>query len=287
MVPEHQNADTATAAGLDPSKFAKLGRFARLWAVGSIHGDVERLQRIHDHIARDFRVGDRIIYLGNMTGRGPHPRETVDELLGFRLNVMSLPSVLASDIAYLRGAQEEMLQKLLQLQFAPDPPSVLSWMLAHGLEPTIRAYGGSVEDGIASARSGPQAITRWTQALRNAIRGARGHNDLFSAVRRAAVGEGLGPHPETGRPINFLFVHANINRAHSLAEQADAFWWGGARFDEQDGPFEGWDLVVRGYSPTGQGPRFGLHVATIDAPGSEIACALLSSEGRLLDQIVA
>ena len=36
-------------------------------------------------------------------------------------------------VAYLRGAQEEMWAKLLQLQFATDPRQVLGWMLSHGV----------------------------------------------------------------------------------------------------------------------------------------------------------
>jgi len=51
-------------------KFARLRRGQRIWAVASIHGESERLGRLHDRIAERFRDGDRIVYLGNYLGRG-------------------------------------------------------------------------------------------------------------------------------------------------------------------------------------------------------------------------
>ena len=65
--------------------------------------------------------------------------------------IMAIRGVLASDLVYLRGAQEEMWQKLLQLQFAPNPQDVLRWMLGQGVETTLRAYGGAAEVGLSAA----------------------------------------------------------------------------------------------------------------------------------------
>ena len=72
-------------------------------------------------------------------------RECIDELLLFRRAILARPDADCADIVFLRGAQEEMWQKLLQLQFAPNPVEVLQWMVAQGIEPTIRAYGASVK----------------------------------------------------------------------------------------------------------------------------------------------
>ena len=78
--------------------------------------------------------------------------ETISEMLSFRRDLLAIPGVLAGDLVYLRGAQEEMWQKLLQLQFAPNPKDVLSWMLGQGVDSTLRAYGGNPETGMAAAR---------------------------------------------------------------------------------------------------------------------------------------
>ena len=37
------------------------------------------------------------------------------------------------DIVYLRGQQEEMWHRMLQIQFAPNPKEVLPWMLQQGV----------------------------------------------------------------------------------------------------------------------------------------------------------
>src|SRR5271165_1084784 len=44
---------------------------------------------------------------------------TLDELLDFRRRVLGRGGGAACDVAFLRGSQEEVWQKLLQLQFAP------------------------------------------------------------------------------------------------------------------------------------------------------------------------
>ena len=40
-----------------------------------------------------------------------------------------------------RGAQEEMFLKLMQLQTAPNPEDIVSWMFDHGVGSTLESYG--------------------------------------------------------------------------------------------------------------------------------------------------
>ena len=108
-----------------------------------------------------------------------------------------------------------MLQKLLQLQFAPNPGEVLAWMVEAGIGPTVRAYGGDLRQGFAATRGGPRTITRWTSTLRDAVNAAPGHTMLLSALRHAAFTEEGG----------LLFVHAGVDPARPLTAQGDAFWW--------------------------------------------------------------
>src|SRR3546814_14736289 len=72
-----------------------------------------------DLLAARLLPGDRLVYLGNMVGHGTATIATLDELLAFRRDFLCLPGVEPEDIVYLRGAQEEMWRKLLQIQFAP------------------------------------------------------------------------------------------------------------------------------------------------------------------------
>src|SRR5215470_8748830 len=124
-----------------PQVFAILRRARRIWAVASIHGEADRLDAVHHALWARFAPGDRLVYLGNILGRGPAVRDTVDLLLEFRRHLLARSGMFAYDIAYLRGSQEEMWDKLLQLQFAPNPREVMDWMLAQGIAATLAAYG--------------------------------------------------------------------------------------------------------------------------------------------------
>lgn len=218
-------------------KFALLRDARRVWAIAAVNGASERLIRLHDTISSRFLEGDRVVYLGNYVGYGDAALATIDELLDFRRRVLGRQRGFACDVAFLRGAQEEMWQKLLQLQFAPNPGEVLRWMANAGMEATVRAYGGDLRQGFAATRDGPRAITRWTGALRNAVNATPGHTTLFSALRHAAFSEKLG----------VLFVHAAIDPSRPLAAQGDAFWWGRDDILELNSSFEGFRRVVRGF----------------------------------------
>jgi serine/threonine protein phosphatase 1 len=217
-------------------KFARLRNARRVWAIAAINGAAQRLIRLHDTISDRFQEGDRVVYLGNYVGHGDAVLATIDELLDFRRRVLGRQRGFACDVAFLRGAQEEMWQKLLQLQLAPNPGDVLQWMVSAGMEATVRAYGGDLRQGFAATRDGPRMITRWTGALRNVMNATPGHTTLFSALRHAALAEGLG----------VLFVHAGIDSSRPLAAQGDAFWWGRDDILELRSSFEGFRRIVRG-----------------------------------------
>ncbi|HEY3144746.1 MAG TPA: hypothetical protein VGJ75_00275, partial [Dongiaceae bacterium] len=117
----------------EPEKFAVLRAARRIWAISPVHGDMARLRALHDYIAEQFRDGDRLVYLGGMLGRGGDVAGVMDEIVGFRRQILARPRMFTIDIAYLRGQQEVMWQKLLQLQFAPNPKEVLPWMLQQGV----------------------------------------------------------------------------------------------------------------------------------------------------------
>ncbi len=262
----------------DRNIFTTLPGQGRIWAVAAIHGDAGRLAALHGQLIERLRADDQIVYLGNYLGRGADVRATVDELLRFRRLVMAHTCKDGEAIVFLRGAQEEMWQKLLQLQFATNPAQVLQWMAEQGVDATIRAYGGDIQEGFLAAREGILPLTRWTSSLREAMRQCDGHNSLLSALRHAAfTGDG-----------GLLFVHAGIDPGRPLSAQVDTFWWGaGTAFAGLDQPYSGFLKVVRGYDHRHGGPVLAPYAATIDAGcgfGGPLLAVCFDPDGNVVDQ---
>jgi len=267
-------------AEADGNIFATLRRARRFWAVAAIHGEATRLNNLHDGLADRLKEGDRLVYLGNFMGRGPEVGVTIDALLEFRRDFLGAPSAFACDIVYLRGQQEEMWQKLLQLQLAVGPSEVLAWMLEQGIEATLEAYGGDAEEAKRRARSGALELARWTNELRRHMQARAGHVELMTSLRRAAVAE----------DGSLLFVHAGIDRHRPLDAQGDAFWWSKGGFADIDAPYAGYRKVVRGFEPNHGGVQIGPYTASIDAGcgfGGPLAAVCFDREGAEVDRIEA
>ena len=265
---------------LDANKFGTLTGARRVWAVAAVEGARMRLVALHRQLMRRLARRDRVVYLGNYLGRDADVLGTLDELIDFRREVLSLPGMMAEDIVFLRGAQEEMWQKLHQLQLAFDPADVLDWMLERGLAGTIEAYGGNVADGRKSARDRIVALTRWTDGLRDAVNGYPGHRDLMSHLKCACVtSDGA-----------LLFVHAGLDPTQPLETQRDSFWWNPGGFARLATPYGGFRRVIRGFDPERAGVSIGEFSATIDggcgAGGVLVACCF-DLDGRLVDRIEA
>jgi serine/threonine protein phosphatase 1 len=211
-------------------------------------------------------------------GRGQHVLETVDEVLRFRAQVIARPLGFAGDVAILRGAQEEMWQKLLELQFAPNPREVLAFMRGNGVDATILAYGGDPRHGEAACREGPLAITRWTTGLRQHVNHQPGHTQFMSALRRAAfTNEG-----------NLLFVNAGLDASKPLDLQGDAFWWGGGPFIELLEPYGAYKRIVRGFDRRHGGLVESPYAVSLDGGsgfGGALLAACLGKDGVIIDGI--
>ncbi|OIR09038.1 hypothetical protein GALL_86440 [mine drainage metagenome] len=260
--------------------FATLRAESRIWAVAAIHGAVDRLRALHGQLGPLFEPGDQLVYLGNYSGHGPAVRETIDELLLFRRALLALGGVECDDIVYLRGGQEEMWHKLLQLQLAPNPQQVLHWMVEQGIQPTIEAYGARVDDALLAARDGILSLTKWTSQLRQTLRGFDGHTALTSVLRHAAfTADG-----------SLLFVHAGIDPSRPLLAQSDSFWWGGGSFQQIEEPFEHYRRIVRGYDRRHGGVQETAATMTLDANcgfGGPLLAACFAPGGELINTISA
>ncbi len=202
-------------------------------------------------------------------------------MLAFRRAVIATQGMFAGDVAILRGAQEEMWQKLLQLQLALDPAEVLNWMLDQGVAATLAAYGGCAADGVAAARSGAPACARWTAALRDAVHARAGHNQFLAALRRAAVTE---PGPRGGAPV--LFVSAGLDVSRPLAAQKDSYWWPSADFDRINAPYGDFARIVRGFDKRAAGLTEGAYTLSLDGGagrGGTLLAACLDGSGTVVD----
>ena len=266
----------------EQSIFASLRSGRRIWAVPALHGEADRLKSLHHQITASFDADDQIVYLGNYSGNGRRVIETIDELLGFRRAVLALADndEDCRNIVFLRGAQEEMWQKLLQLQFAPNPVQVLHWMVGQGIEPTIAAYGSSVEDAMIAAREGTLALTRWTTQLRQNLRAFDGHNALMSALRHAAF-------TENGA---MLFVHAGIDPLRPLSAQSDSFWWGGSGFASITEAYNGYRRVIRGFDRRRAGLQETQYTVSLDGGsgfGGPLLAALFAADGSIIRTLSA
>lgn len=264
------------AAGSEPVAVLRCAR--RVWAIGPMHGMRAKLVALHEFLWERFEAGDRLVYLGNYMGLGPDVIGTIDELVSFRTAVLCRAGVEPEDIVFLRGAQEEMWRKLLQIQFAPAPLDVFEWMMSRGVDATLAAYGGERAEGAGRCRGGPLAITRWTNALRDAMRRHPGHEDVMVSLRQAAMTEGG----------ELLFTHAGIDPTRPLHAQGDVFWWGSSRFANLQEPYEGFRTVVAGFRADHPGIVVTPHAAVVDAGcgfGGKLAAGCFDLEGRMVDRI--
>jgi hypothetical protein len=267
-----RRAGTSTPDG----RFARLSAAGRVWAIAAIYGEARRLAQLHDVLSARFQEDDRIVYLGNYVGRDGAVIPTIDELLDFRRRVLGRRGGGACDVVFLRGAREEMWQKLLQLQFAPNPGELLDWMARAGVETTVRAYGGDLRQGFAACRDGARTITRWTSALRSAMNAMPGHTALFAALRHAAFTDDGG----------LLFVHAAVDPSRPLAAQGDAFWWGREDVLELTARFEGFRRIVRGVDRDRRGlveREFAVSVDGGAGRGGKLTAACFGLDGSVVD----
>ena len=264
-------------------RFSALGAPHRIWAVSAIHGDIERLVRLHDEIYHHIQPGDRLVYHGNYTGYGSEGAACIDEILTFRRLALEIPGMQCSDIVYLRGQQEEIWQQLLQLQFMPDPSAALLWMLGNGLSSTLSSYGLSPHDGIEACRHGVMGLTKWTNRVRETIRHRPGHEIFHTHLLRAAYTSDQGHYP-------MLFVHAGLDANRPLQDQNETFCWGADAFEGMQSAYLPFQKVVRGFDPEHKGVVMNCITATIDGGcgfGGDLVCAGFAQNGQSLGFIQA
>lgn len=219
------------------SNFVELVNPNRIWAVGSIHSNLQAFNSIKNYIIENFTHGDKLVFLGNIIGLGPNTKETLSSLIDLRFYLMSKFTLQPDEIIFLRGAQEEMFTKVLQLHIAPNPSEIITWMFEHGVDKTLNSYGFSNKDVIDIATTGTVSISRWTSKLNKIIDEYPGHKEYLLNLKHAAFNSSK----------KILFVNRGVDISRPLSAQSDCFWWGYQNFSKIDAPYNTFNRIVRGY----------------------------------------
>ena len=217
--------------------FTEIKNSKKIWAIGSIHSRLKSFDSIKSYLLKNFEKDDYLIFLGNVIGLGSQSKETLSSIIDLRNRLMSKFLIEPNKIIFLRGAQEEMFLKILQLQTAPNPQDIISWMFEHGVDSTIASYGYSKNEIMDISSQGTLAITKWTSKLNQTVSREPGHKQYFTNLKHAAY--------SISRKI--LFLNRGVDITRPLSAQNDCFWWGYHNFSDLKKPYNTFTRIVRGY----------------------------------------
>lgn len=261
---------------------AQLGRPARIWAVGSLHGRYGALCQLHDHLTRHLRPKDRLVYLGNYLGE--HSLWTgegcalIDELITFRNAVIGIPGFFAEDIVFLKGRGEDMFSETLRLPFQKNPAGWLAVARNHGLECYTSAYTPA-QDLDALCSSGLIAMNKWSHAIQQSLKRHRGHAPFLAQLKSAAATGFAKGHG------NVALVPAGLHPAYALNLQHELLCWPETDI-EALAQYGAYSRIVRGQAFKPAAPEKNRFVLTLDdgaGMDGALYAACLDPQGRILE----
>ncbi len=261
------------------SHFAELKYSRKIWAVGSIHSHFDSFNFIKEYILKYFSSGDKLVFLGNIIGFGKNSTETLSSVINLRNYLLSKFLLKTQDIVFLRGAQEEMFIKLLQLQTAPNPQDIVQWMFEHGVDKTANSYGFDTKKIIDISTQGTLSISRWTGKLNKIIASFPGHKEYFTNLYHAAFSD----------TKKILFVNRGVDVSRPLSAQSDCFWWGYQNFSKLNKPYYTFIKIVRGYEPlmndslSNNRKKIVCSLYTAPLTKNKIMAGLFNDSGEILD----
>jgi serine/threonine protein phosphatase 1 len=217
--------------------FLEITNSKKIWAIGSIHSRLQSFISIKKHLLKNFQKDDYLVFLGNVIGLGEESKQTLSSVIDLRNALMAKFLLKPNKIIFLRGAQEEMFLKLLQLQTAPNPQDIIMWMLDHGIDATIKSYGLSTDEIVNISSQGAIAISKWTKKLSCMLSEEPGHQQYFIHLKHAAFSESK----------KILFLNRGVDVSRPLSAQNDCFWWGYQNFSDLKEPYNTFTRIVRGY----------------------------------------
>ena len=261
------------------SNFVELEKSNKIWAIGSIHSNLKSFTSIKKFLLNNFEANDKLIFLGNVIGLGNNSKETLSSIIDLRFNLMARFKLKPESIVFLRGAQEEMFSKLLQLQLAPNPAEIIEWMFDHGVNETIKSYGFSENEVKSIASSGTMNISKWTTSLNKALHNNLGHTQYFLNLKHAAYSHSK----------KILFVNRGVDITRPLSAQNDCFWWGFQNFSSINRPYKTFLRIVRGYESEHldhqENSKNSIVCTLFKQPLSNksVLCGIFAENGEILD----
>ncbi len=237
----------------------------RSYAIGDVHGHIEKLQQAHERIEADRkRVGDwqaPVVHIGDFPDRGPNVRAVLDFLID---GIAAQEPWVA-----LKGNHDRMMSLFLQPREQRDPlRSDLHWLspVIGGAE-TLKSYG------VDASQSRP------TDEI---------HQDAISAVPDSHISF-LSERKTSFRRGDVFFCHAGIRPGIPLENQdEDDLVW--IRNDFLDDPRDHGALIVHGHTPVkavthhgnrlniDSGAAYGGPLSAVVIEGRDVW--LLTDEGR-------
>ena len=228
----------------------------RAYAIGDIHGQLDKLKAVHALIAEDrARCADDtapVIHIGDLVDRGPDCKGVIQYLIDGQ----------AQDDRWvvIKGNHDRMMEMFLREHPMVDTQLLIDHNWLHprigGVE-TLASYGIEVPEGIRTYQLHPKA--------------------------RAAVPEShrsyLANLPAMYRLGDLCFVHAGIRPGVALEDQSeDDLCWIRKEFHQSDadhGP-----LIVHGHTPIGEVTHYGnrLNIDTGAGHGKDLSAVVI--EGR-------
>ena len=225
-----------------------------LYAIGDIHGRLDRLRAAHDLIAADAaRHGPGpVVHLGDLVDRGPDSAGVV----AFLMDGIAA----GADWVVLSGNHDRMFRLFLEPAPRHDPrlrPD-LSW-----LHPRLGGADTLASYGVRAPADRPVAAV---------------HADARAAVPAAHLAF-LAGLPTSHRAGEALFVHAGIRPGIALAAQTedDLLW---IRHDFLDDPRDHGALVVHGHTAIDRATHYGNRLNLDSGAGYGGPLSAVAIEGR-------
>ena len=203
-----------------------------IYAIGDIHGHLDKLEEVIDHILADGGHDAEVVFLGDLVDRGPDSKGVIDFVLNGQKQ--------GRNWAVLTGNHDRMFRYFLEpsprvdMRLRPD----LYWLHARlGGRETLASYGLHFDEE-----------TRLSE--------------IHAAARAAVPAEHvafLTNLPYFKQHDDLLFVHAGVRPGVPLeAQSVDDLCWIRDDFLTHTAPHP-W-LVVHGHTPVDHPSHYGNHV---------------------------
>ncbi|MFV0292212.1 MAG: metallophosphoesterase [Paracoccus sp. (in: a-proteobacteria)] len=229
--------------------------FTPVYALGDVHGQLERLQHVHELVRADGGNDAQIIHLGDLIDRGPASRGVVEYLMEGQAQGRNWPVI--------KGNHDHKLPRFLEnprwIDPGPSRPALWTEDPNNGSAATFASYGIADADNLDldtlhehALRAVPQSHAGWLDAL-----------PLYLQ-----------------HPGGFLFVHAGIRPGVPLTQQSPTdLMWIRRPFHESNADHG--MLVVHGHTPVKQVTHYGnrLNLDTGAGYGHAVSVVRLDMQG--------